>query len=248
MGASSQLPFDSRWPNDRSIDCPHSEYWSVGCTRKQASDTGYSENQNRPTKADTATETEANGRLITYVPITVSGKAIDAAGRPVIGATIYLVSTNNSPDKLLGSTITDAAGRFNFSDAKLPLVSDPNDERSVPFGTFELFGKSSQHAFAWQGMKFVQRNGPQDGHHFNVGDQIALNLLFDVPCWITGRFVDETGKPVAGVNVEINSCDYVDPTVENQSNDNFREFWAIHQARGAHAGVVSDHLRYRWPF
>ena len=175
--------------------------------------------------------THAVVRAINDVPIQVSGKAIDTDGKPVAGATIYLVSTNNSPDKLIGTTITDAEGRFDFHDAALPIVSDPNYKNSVPSGTFQLFGKSPQHAFAWQGMKFVQVGGRKGENTFNAGDKIDLDLLFEVPTWITGRFVDENGQPIPGVELELSSCNYVTVGVENQSNDNFREFWAINQAR-----------------
>ena len=123
----------------------------------------------------------ASGRVTNYVPIQISGKAIDTDGKPVAGATIYLVSTNNSPDKLIGTTITDAEGRFDFHDATLPIVSDPNNKKIVPSGTFELFGKSPQHAFAWQGMKFVQVDGRKDENTFHVGDKIDLDLLFEAP-------------------------------------------------------------------
>jgi protocatechuate 3,4-dioxygenase beta subunit len=172
-----------------------------------------------------------DGRLINDVPIQVSGKAIDTDGKPIAGATIYLVSTNNSPDKLIGTSITGAEGRFDFHDAALSIVSDPNDKKIIPSGTFQLFGKSPQHAFAWQGMKFVQVGGRKGANTFNAGDKIDLDLLFEVPTWITGRFVDENGRPIPGVKLELSSCNYVTVGVENQSNDNFREFWAINQAR-----------------
>src|SRR5436190_13141732 len=42
------------------------------------------------------------GRVFRDVPINVRGNAIDSEGRPVAGATIFLVSNINSPKPLLG--------------------------------------------------------------------------------------------------------------------------------------------------
>ncbi len=75
-------------------------------------------------------------------PITVRGRAIDGAGRPVAGATIYLVSTNGK-DGLLGTTMTDREGGYLFRHARLP-VSRWGEEPDAPRqGTFQVYGTAS---------------------------------------------------------------------------------------------------------
>ena len=50
-------------------------------------------------------------------PITVRGRATDNQGKPVAGATIYLVSTNGK-DAPLGTTTTDHDGSYLFQNAQ----------------------------------------------------------------------------------------------------------------------------------
>src|SRR5437868_868005 len=50
-------------------------------------------------------------------PLTVTGKALDETGKPLKGATIYLVSTNGSPAKTIGQITTGDDGKYEFRDA-----------------------------------------------------------------------------------------------------------------------------------
>ena len=49
---------------------------------------------------------------------------------------------------------------------------------------------------------------------------------------MSGRILDENGRPVSGARVRLVSCDYLDYE-RKESHHNFREFWAIRQAPGA---------------
>lgn len=82
-------------------------------------------------------------------PLTVTGRAVGRDGKPIAGATIFLVSTNNSPEKVLGQTTSDPEGRYEFRDARLPATGAKGAA-----GTFQVFGKAPGRSFAWRGMGF----------------------------------------------------------------------------------------------
>ncbi len=166
-------------------------------------------------------------------PITVRGRATDLDGKPVAGASIFLVSTNGT-DAPLGMTTTGANGSYLFRDARLPVRRWQED---APLqGTFQVYGTAPGCGFAWHGMRFYQpRRRPavynfagQD--HIIYGDQpLVMDLRFPPAATLTGRIVDEAGRPVPGVRIRIAACDYLD-TADKDAQHNFREFWAIHHA------------------
>lgn len=179
------------------------------------------------------------------LPITVSGRAIDPDGQPIEGATIFLVATNGAPAKQVAQTKTDKEGRYAFPDFQLPLrvprIRDPNlPPEGYEEGTFQVFGKAPGHGFAWHGMKtlfadprFIGPDGkptvmrPELGYF--PGDKIAIELKFLERKPITGRVVDDRGKPITGMKLSIGSCDYTD-LVGKQRDESFRNFNAIGQA------------------
>jgi RNA polymerase sigma factor (sigma-70 family) len=172
---------------------------------------------------------------IGHQTFTVSGRGLDRDGKPVAEATMYLVSTNNSPARLLATTTTDAQGRYTFRDAQLPYSLEKNEQTWLS-GTFQVFGKAPEHAYGWAGMKFLnidpryaaqkERAGPNS---YFPGDRIELDVPFAPRYKVEGQIVNEKGAPIAGVKLRIGSCDSIDPTGQ-QAHDNFREFRAIYQA------------------
>jgi protocatechuate 3,4-dioxygenase beta subunit len=173
-------------------------------------------------------------------PLTVTGKAVDEAGRPIKGATVYIVSTNSSPEKTLGQVTTDESGRYEFRGVPLPESPPSKPVDQYQSGCFQVFGKAPGRGFAWRGMKFFYVNPsiasiePQSvdfyrKQGFFSGETIELDLAFAPAARIYGRFIDEEGKPVTGVKVCLANCDFVDPTGK-EDHVNFREFWAISQA------------------
>ena len=134
-------------------------------------------------------------------PITVRGRAIDSEGKPVAGATIYLVSTNGN-DALLGTTTTDRDGAYTFRNARLP-VSRWRDDAPLA-GTFQVYGTAPGFGFAWHGMRSYQpRRRPDDwkvaGEDYSLfgTDPKVMDLRFPPAATISGRVLHETGQPVA---------------------------------------------------
>ncbi len=168
----------------------------------------------------------------------VSGRAVDPDGKPVSGATIFLISPNGSSERLLGTVKTDKDGKYVFKDAKLPYHVKKNGVEHEG-GSFEVFGTCPGRAFAWDGLKFLnidptdpwskalKFNAPTS--YFLPGDVIEINLEFASPKKIEGRIVDEKGKPIAGVKLQISSCDYVN-TAGKEKNSADRVFWLMGQA------------------
>jgi RNA polymerase sigma factor (sigma-70 family) len=172
---------------------------------------------------------------VPYQTFTVSGRALDRDGKPVAGATIYLVSTNNSPSRLLGTTTTGERGRYAFRDARLPYrIPEKKDEYAS--GTFQVFGKAPGLAFGWAGMKFLNIDprfrtlpGKPNSTSYFPDDQIEIDVPFAPRYKVEGRITNENGVPIKGVKLRLGNCDYLDPTGK-EKNMNYREFWAINQA------------------
>jgi len=166
-------------------------------------------------------------------PITVSGRATEFEGKPVAGASIFLVSTNGT-DAPLGMTTTDGAGSYIFREARLPVRRWQED---APLqGTFQVYGTAPGHGFAWHGMHFYQPRRRPDVYNFAGqdhiiygGQPIVMDLRFPPAATLAGRIVDEAGRPIPGVRIRIATCDYLD-TAGKDTHRNFREFWAIHHA------------------
>ncbi len=167
-------------------------------------------------------------------PITVTGRATDSSGKSVAGATIYLVSTNGA-DAPLGKAISGPSGVFAFHDAQLPVRRDQDGNPSQ--GTLQVYGTAPGRGFAWHGMRsYFPQPRPADrnvagGEDYSLflGEPIVMDLVFTASATRSGRVVDESGRPVPGATIRIDSCDYLD-TDHRESHHNFREFWAIHSA------------------
>jgi len=198
-----------------------------------------------PAKAKPAESDSGTAIKSTQTPITVTGMAVDHKGWPIEGATIFLVATNGSPQKKTAQATTDKEGRYVFRDFRLPInltrIRAPNlPPEGYEEGTFQVFGKASGRGFAWLGMKtmfvdprFIGPDGKttvmEPQHGFFPGERIVLKLQFSSPKPIAGRFVDESGKPIADMKLKIESCDYTDVT-GMERNESFRDFAAIQQA------------------
>src|SRR5262249_19209723 len=131
-------------------------------------------------------------------------------GKPVAGATIFIISTYASR-KFLGKTTTDREGAYAFRDLPLPIpVNKSYDVKD--HGYFQVFGRAPGRAFSWSRLTTLcldlsrkERRGPDQS--LFVGDEkIEVDLVFDKPYPITGRCIDERGRPIAGVKLTLSNC------------------------------------------
>ena len=146
------------------------------------------------------------------VPITVTGRAVDLAGKPVTAAEIFLASprTNGEP---LAKTKTDADGAYRFDKVPLPIKrADTN--RGEDVGSFEVFGRAEGFGFTWRPHKWFYPNSAHvDGigrdptwdlpYRYGSEDPIELDLQFGPPAMLQGRVVNDLGEPLAAARLAI---------------------------------------------
>ena len=123
--------------------------------------------------------------------ITIPGRVLDPAGKPVAGATVRLVRWYWDPGadrKPLAETRSDQAGHFEITYRKSKLDIDIRRQENWKFITVTAF--KTGYGPAW--VKWQEIPG---------AEQVELRWLrTGVP--ITGRLIDLEGRPLAGVNVE----------------------------------------------
>ena len=156
------------------------------------------------------------------IPMRISGRALDVGGKPIPGATAYLQATGNGTgiDGLLAEAKADRDGHFEFADVKIPVpMTRLEGERSLT--VFQVFGKAPGYAFAWQSAKRLivdPRCREVDGsllpdyrsNSYLPGEKIELDLKFQRPRPVTGRIVDDKGKPIPDFVATMFICDYLD--------------------------------------
>jgi protocatechuate 3,4-dioxygenase beta subunit len=161
-------------------------------------------------------------------PVTITGVARNNKGEPIAKATVYLLSTLYDQVCRVAETTTDARGRYAFRDAPLPVVRPERNAGGDVHGAFEILGVADGYGFAWRPRKvFVVAPRPAPGednyisqphvdspHRFWRDDPIELNLEFPAASQIKGRIVDEQGRPVAGVKLDMRLCERIHDEIE----------------------------------
>jgi protocatechuate 3,4-dioxygenase beta subunit len=151
-------------------------------------------------------------------PITVTGRAVDPAGKPIAGAKIYLASMGVTYGRP-AETTTDQDGQYEFRDVSLPIRrADKDNPGGQGSGSFQVFGRAEGFGFAWRPRKWFYTD-PKPANvtyepdlvdppsRYRAGDPIALDLRFPPAARFSGRVVDERGEPVVGVSLEIRNCE-----------------------------------------
>lgn len=146
--------------------------------------------------------------------INIEGRAKNATGEPIAGATIY-VTSHNAFHKLLKTTTTNKNGEYAFRDLALPMEL-PDGGRSFSAGRFEVYGTAKNYAFAWRSQKayypdlrgntIMGSKSPDGPTHFVGDEKIKLDLTFVRPAPLSGTIVDEKGNPVPDTKVHLFNC------------------------------------------
>ena len=189
------------------------------------------------------------GDAVFYEPITVVGSAKDADGEPIEGARIFLASVQVR-QRLLAETTTDAQGNYRFEDVSLP-VEQSDRPGSEDHGVFEVFGSAEGFSTTWRGQRWYfpdrrfEAGGRANPTRF-VGDQpIRQDLIFRAPKKLSGRVVDEDGKPIAGTkvvlfNAQSVAIDGYDGEVDGDTYVGSEDFAALYLSR-----VIPEEMRLR---
>ncbi|WP_422931971.1 sigma-70 family RNA polymerase sigma factor [Singulisphaera sp. PoT] len=156
-------------------------------------------------------------------PITITGRAIDPDGKPLVGAHIYLASCRGD-HKRIAETVTDDEARYSFPAVGLPIERpDPNQIPKRDIGSFQIFGQADGLGFTWRPEKLFfpasrppnREYEPGDGEDlYGPDDKIEIDLNFRRPARFSGTFVDDRGNPLAGARLEIRDCESL-TTVDN---------------------------------
>jgi RNA polymerase sigma factor (sigma-70 family) len=130
--------------------------------------------------------------------LSAAGKVVDAAGKPVAGATVYLRDwapwrtrvrsweQRDQANDLLATTTTDGAGRFAFKD--------------VAARPFEDVGQMRQHP--WDLIAVAPGRGPAWLHLTARAQEQPLTLQLPPEGKISGRITGADGIPLAGARVQ----------------------------------------------
>ena len=155
-------------------------------------------------------------RVVYTHPITVSGRALDEDGQPIADARIYLISIR-ADSKRVAETLTDAKGRYEFKNAPLPIEPAQRNSSGHDHGAFEIFGSKPGKAFAWRPRKwyYPKRNSntylysptQEVPSQFFADEPIELDLTFGKSQSIQGKITDDSGAPLAGVQIELRRCE-----------------------------------------
>jgi hypothetical protein len=135
------------------------------------------------------------------IRVSASGRALDAKGRPVVGATVYLrelalirlqpAGPGDDYTDILGQVKTDGEGRFAFRDVAVePMKLSPSNIYRHPWNIV------------------VVANGYGAGWHICESESDRdLEVILLPDAQLRGRLIDARGSPVAGVRVQISSLD-----------------------------------------
>ena len=149
-------------------------------------------------------------------PITITGRAVDLAGKPIAKAHVYLAS-RRADYKRVAETIADAEGRYEFLAVPLP-IERANTVVGRDEGVFQVFGVAEGFGFAWRPEKsFFPRPRPASithepirrdpPGHYEATDEINLDLRFPPAAALSGTVVDDRGKPLPDVRLEVRGCE-----------------------------------------
>lgn len=172
-------------------------------------------------------------------PITVTGRALDEAGKPIAGARIYIGAPLLLMDSvLLAETATNADGQYQLDQVRLPVLGG-DDKWQPSHGRFRIMGQADGYGISWRGQKdyydkfdppphgrgsfgVLKRNADGLGNlnspdEYRMFDPIALDLMFLNAATLRGRVVDEHGAPVAGSEVSLDWCQQLNPKLFEQA-------------------------------
>ena len=149
--------------------------------------------------------------------ITVFGRALNEARKPIAGAQIYLVDRSVSHE-ILGMTETNEQGEYRFEQITLP-IKQADTNRGRDSGAFEIFGTAEKYALAWRpkkwlfpDLKVVGATSPSQPPReqkttYGTEEPIELDLTFRQPSPLRGRVIDDQGEPIPNTQIAIRYCE-----------------------------------------
>lgn len=161
-----------------------------------------------------AAEDEAAQKRVYEQPITVRGTVSDNDGAPVAEAKVYLLCTTYPVSRRLAVATTDDEGYYEFRDVGLSFARPEQNVSAQDSGSFELLAVASGHGFGWRPRKacFLKASRVSRAHEIDppgivfADEPIELDLQLTQSTSLTGTILDEEGKPIAGVDLQLRYC------------------------------------------
>ncbi len=140
------------------------------------------------------------------------------------GATVYVIDANRRSwtgiAGRLATATTGPDGRFVARDVALPVWKpDASPVPAAEEGRFQLAATAPGFGFTWHPVACFRPAGPpasaarkpgpaaNEPEAFYRGELIAIDLTFGPPASVHGKIVDDRGRPLAGVKVQVGACD-----------------------------------------
>src|SRR5579883_1561908 len=153
--------------------------------------------------------------------IEITGRATDPSGRPVAGATVYVIDTNTGrhveDNPILSTVTTGPDGRFTAVGVELRVKkSQPRPLPGVDESRFQVAGTARGFRLTWHDETGYRptarpradaRPGSDDLEAFYRDEPIVIDLVFGPPASLRGKVVDDRGRPLAGAKVQAGLCD-----------------------------------------
>jgi len=156
------------------------------------------------------------------VPVRVSGLVRDLDERPVAGATVLVVATQildvprlKIDETVAGTATTGADGRYAFPAALIPTSRDRHTPQALtPYVQFHVVARAAGFGIGWpqgESMYALPRVDPKDIQgRTALGSPATMDVYLRPEAALRGRVIDEAGRPVAGVKVEVAEVDLRD--------------------------------------
>ncbi len=156
------------------------------------------------------------------VPVRVAGLVRDLDGRPVAGASVFLVGTHlldvprlTINDAVAGTATTGADGRYLFAAAPIPTSRmRQTPQAATPYVQFRVIARAPGFGVGWHegaSMYAVPLPDPDDIQgRLGLNAPATMDVYLRPEAALRGRVVDEAGRPVAGVKVEVMDVDLLD--------------------------------------
>jgi hypothetical protein len=170
----------------------------------------------RPGKADPDAASPPDALASERITAIVSGRATDAEGRPVAGATVFLMHDPTGSEPVIlarAETVEDGSYRFDGVEVPASAAEAPPAPRRL-VGGVEVVATCPGFGIAWHNRVQVEQANddrePFDDRGRRPAEPVTMDLTFRPAEAIRGTILDEGGRPIEGVELALRGIDLID--------------------------------------
>jgi hypothetical protein len=162
-----------------------------------------------------ATRFAGKSYLLQQHPVHLSGRATNQEGKPVAGATVYVVANNvyGLPIPVLETCKTDIDGRYDLPALAMPVLElAPRPVPQPIEGKFQVVATAPGSGYTWRrSMSYRPRPRPATAELGTTGpsavfyekEPIRVDLHFEPEARVHGRITNDWGEPLKDTQVEL---------------------------------------------